>query len=71
MKNFWIYPYSTYQDRDEKFSLEKKLEKCKKVANFFIKANFEILTMDLDTRPKISVLTLQSLGGPGCSVPEI
>ena len=36
--------------------------------NLFIKANFEILTTDLDTRPKISVLTLQSLRGPGCSV---
>ena len=39
--------------------------------NFFIKANFEILTTDLDTRPKSSVLTIESLRGPGCSVTEL
>ena len=70
-KIFLTYPDSTYLDRDEKFSKKKKLENLKKFANFFIKANFEILTTDLDTRPKIRGLTLQSLGSPGCSVTEI
>ena len=34
-------------------------------SNFFIKANFEILTSDLEIRPKITVQTFQSLRGPG------
>ena len=39
--------------------------------NFFIKANFEILSTDLDTRAKISVPIIESLRGPGCSVTEL
>ena len=31
-------------------------------------ANFEILTSDLETRPKFRVLTIQSLRGPECSL---
>ena len=53
-----------------KIYLEKNYKNVKKIANFFIKANFEILTTDLDTRPKISVLTFESLSGAGCSVSD-
>ena len=55
----------------EKFSKEKVRKMLKKFANFFIKANFEILSTDLDTRAKISVVTIKSLRGPGCSVTEL
>ena len=33
--------------------------------------NFEIGSSDLETREKITVMTFQSLMGPGCSVTEI
>ena len=39
--------------------------------NFFIKANFEILSTDLDTRAKISVPTIKSLMGQECCVTEL
>ena len=51
--------------------MAENFEILKFFTNFFIKANFEILSTDLDTRPKISVPTIKSLMGPGCSVREL
>ena len=51
--------------------MAENFEILKFFPNFFIKANFEILSTDLDTRPKISWRTIESLRGPGCSVTEL
>ena len=45
----------------EKFSKKKVRKILKTFANFFIKANFEILSTELDTRPKIRVLKKMSI----------
>ena len=66
-ENYFTYPDNTCQA----LALTSKPNNLKLFSNFFILANFEILTLDLAIRPKITVLTLQSLRVPGCSVMEI
>ena len=52
-KVFFTSPDSTYQDRD----LTSRPKNLKNFSKIFIKANFEILTSDLEARPKIRVPT--------------
>ena len=70
---WWFFEiFFTFSDRIcEALALTSKLKIWNNFFYLFIKANFEILRTDLDTRPKISVLTFESLSGTGCSVREL
>ena len=65
-KNF-KYPDSTCQA----LALNSKEKNLKNFSEFFIFSNIEILTHELDTRPKICVLTIQRLTGPRSSVTDL
>ena len=66
-EKFFTYPVSTCKA----LALTSKPKNLKIFLILFILMNFEILTSDLENRPKSRVLTFQGLRGPGCSVTEI